>query len=136
MHYLNRDTSATQSVDGDDSSRGGVAMLPRNGDSTSTETEQFYDQTDALFAQGSVIFGVGVAQVPSCFEESTASTDPFFGTTYKQTTVTSPTTYQLVMQTGTKGTTAETGGETKTVSVNLPPLDTSPRIDAWALVME
>jgi type IV pilus assembly protein PilY1 len=135
MHYLNLDSTNTQSVDGDALSRGGVAMLPRNGDSTSLDRVQFYDQTNALFAQGSVIFGVGIAQVPSCFQTGTVSTDPFFGTSYQSTTTTSAASYQLVMQTGNQGT-ATSGGVTKTVSVNLPAPDTSPRIDSWALVME
>jgi type IV pilus assembly protein PilY1 len=116
-------------------SRGGYAMLPKNGESSSDDREQFYDQTDAIFEQGSVIFGVGIAQVPSCFTEGETLTDPFFGTSYKPTLTTSPATYQLVIQTGNRGT-QSTGGATNVKSVNLPPPDTSPRIDTWALVME
>ena len=135
MHYLNVDEKRSESVPGDGASRGGVAMLPLNGSSASLERVQFYSQTDALFQQGSVIFGVGVAQVPSCFTTGEVSTDPFFGTSYKPTLTQSAATYQLVMQTGSQGT-ASTGGTTNSVSVNLPPPDTSPRIDSWALVME
>jgi len=135
MHYLNPDKTAGQSVDGDDLSRGGIASLPRNGDGTSLDRVQFYSQTDQLFQTGSVIFGVGIAQVPSCYQTGAASTDPFFGSAYKPTTTTSTTSFQLVMQTGSQGTTAS-GGQTKTIAVNLPPPDSSPRIDSWALVME
>lgn len=136
MHYLMPDKTSTQSVSGENTSRGGQAWLPKGGSATTTERVQFFNQTDALFAQGSVIFGVGIAQVPGCYETGAASSDPFFGGTYQPTTTSSAATYELVMQTGSEGSTTTTGGSTNTTSISLPPPDNSPRIDSWALVME
>jgi len=137
MHYANIDETATkkQSVTGDDLSRGGSPMLPKDGDPDASSKEQYYDQTDKLFDQGSIIFGVGVAQIPSCFETGAVSTDPFFGSSYQPTTTASTSHSELVMQTGSEGTTAK-GATTKTVSIPLAPPDKSPRIDSWALVMD
>jgi type IV pilus assembly protein PilY1 len=129
MHYTQRANT------GEDRSGGGVGRLPKDGNSTSLVTEQFYTQESGLFDAGSVIFGASIAQVPSCFQTAASSDDPFFGNAATTTTMTSAATYELVVHTGKSGT-ANQGGDTNTVSVTLPTPDTSPRIDSWALVME
>ncbi|MGC4066486.1 MAG: PilC/PilY family type IV pilus protein [Polyangiaceae bacterium] len=134
MHYTLAQPSG-YTVAGDDKSGGGVGRLPTGGNSAALNTVQFYTQNDGIISAGSVIFGASIAQVPSCFETTTTTGDPFFGSGATTTTMTSAATYQLVVHTGKQGTAAE-GSKTNTVSVTLPTPDTSPRIDSWALVME
>ena len=92
---------------------------------------------DNPLAEGSIVFGVAVTQLPSCVEQPPSdSVDRYYGTgTHKRVTRITPATFQLLMQTGSAGASVA-GGQTKVVSVNLPSPDTSPRIDSWAAILD
>ncbi len=115
---------------------GGRPWLPEDGDPAKTTRVQFLDSSSSLLA-GATVFGVAVAQKPSCVDNSTP-TDSFFGTGLVHTTMpnVTPATYELVMQTGASGKNTTTGAVTKVTTMALPPPDNSPRIAAWATIME
>ncbi|HEY0463885.1 MAG TPA: hypothetical protein VGC79_06735, partial [Polyangiaceae bacterium] len=84
-----------------------------------------------------VIFGVAVAQVPTCFNEETVA-DAFLGT-HKRYTNANPGEFQLVFQTGAA--TPSIGGQAQTTapgsaSITLPKLSTPARVEAWASIVE
>jgi len=148
MNYIELDPSATPSDGSAALSRGGKAWLPRNGDANSTDKVQFLaadvsctdtslprsNNTDCALA-GASVFGVSVAQVPSCVDSSSAN-DAFFGTgTHTTLPNITPASYQLVMQTGRSGTPTP-GGQTNVATINLPQPNNNPRIAAWAAIME
>jgi type IV pilus assembly protein PilY1 len=148
MHYLNLDPNATPSDGSVTLSKGGQAWLPRNGDDKSTDKVQYLAadgfctdtslpksvNTDCDLA-GASVFGVSVAQVPSCVDNSSA-TDAFFATgTHTTLPNITPASYQLVMQTGRSGKPAA-GGQTNVATINLPAPDNNPRIASWATIME
>ena len=116
-------------------SKGGRPWLPQDGTSTTTKV-QFLDNTNALLA-GATIFGVAVAQVPSCVDNSTP-TDSFFGSGFLHTTLPNitPASYQLVMQTGGGNKDSSIQSATNVQTISLPSPDTSPRIASWATIME
>ncbi len=119
-----------------DLSKGGKAALPKDGVATATERVQEIVPDDKLIAKGSTIFGVGVAEIQSCYTTGDAITDPYFGTSYAPITGSSATQYQLVVQTGKAGSSAASGSTTNSATINLPQPNVSPRINSWALVME
>ncbi len=82
---------------------------------------------------GTTVFGVAIAQTPTCFNETVAQ-DPFYGSvwTFDQT---SRGEFRLVYQTG-KGGSASEGSVTKTVDELLPSPKQFVRIDSWASVVE
>ncbi len=117
-------------------SLGGRPWLPEDGDPAKSTRVQFLDNNSSLLA-GATIFGVAVAQKPSCVDNSTP-TDSFFGTGLVHTTMpnVTPATYELVMQTGASGKSTTTGAVTNVTTMQLPPPDNSPRIASWATIME
>jgi type IV pilus assembly protein PilY1 len=140
LHYLNAaETSGGENVP----ASGGAQALPDDlttGLPSGQKCVPGSDDADALFAQGAVIFGVSVVQLPSCVAEDTPDfTDDFTGQTnatgHRRIESVTPASFQLVMQTGSKGTEVE-GGQTKVSSVALPPPNTSPRIDSWAAILD
>ncbi len=97
--------------------------------------QQFIDNTSTLLTDGSIIFGVGVMQLPSCSVD-TPTTDPYFGSgNHLQMTGIQPGKFQLVMHTGTVGATAN-GGQTRRLIVNLPTPPSTAHIDSWAAIVE
>jgi type IV pilus assembly protein PilY1 len=143
MHYhdlvdsggLDKDNPPVSPSDSVEKSRGGRPWLPENGTSTTTRV-QFLDNTISLLA-GATIFGVAVAQVPSCVDNS-SPTDSFFGSGVVHTTMpnVTPATYELVMQTGASGKSSVSSAATNVTTLNLPSPDNSPRIASWATIME
>lgn len=129
MHYVTKQDSSY-------TSKGGKAALPKNGDPDSTERVQEIVPDGTLIASDSTIFGVGVAQLQSCYTTGDAITDPYFGTTYSPIKDSSAAQTQLVVQTGKAGTSSATGSSTNTATITLPRQNTAPRITNWALVME
>ena len=115
---------------------GGRPWLPEGGISTATTRVQFLDNTSALLA-GATVFGVAVAQTPSCVDNSTP-TDAFFGAGLVHTTLPNitPASYQLVIQTGASGQSSVSGAVTNVTTIQLPTPDNSPRIASWATIME
>ncbi len=113
-----------------DLSNGGLARLPDGG-----SVVQFIDNTSSLLQDGSVIFGVGVTQLPSCTEEATV-TDPYFGSgTHTSISNIAPGKFQLVMHTGNTGT-AVTGGKSRRLEIELPTPPSTTSIDSWAAIIE
>jgi type IV pilus assembly protein PilY1 len=115
---------------------GGRPLLPEGGDITKTTRVQFLDNTSNLLANATV-FGVAVAQVPSCVDNTTP-TDSFFGSAGVHTTLPNITsaTYELVIQTGASGKSSVTSANTNVTTLQLPAPDNSPRIGSWASIME
>lgn len=116
-----------------DLSQGGKERLPDPGNVGAFV--QFIDSTSTLLQDGAIIFGVGVAQLPSCTDEVN-TTDPYFGTG-QHTSITNvqPGTFQLVMHTGTVGTSVP-GGKSNVLTVDLPAPPSTARIDSWAALVE
>ena len=102
---------------------------------TTITTDQFIDSSDKLFGADATIFGVSVAQLPSCVE-TTETTDSFIGSgMHASISQMVPSKFQLVMQVG-KSAGNESGQKTNVVSIDLPTPSASPRIDSWAAIVE
>lgn len=118
-----------------DKSKGGKGRLPQNPNSPGSTLVQYLDDSSSLLAPGAEVFGVGVAQVPTCVSE-TQLTDPYFGTgTHTSVTSVNPGQFQLVMNTGSAGT-AISGGKSNVTTINLPAPVSSPHIDSWAAITQ
>jgi len=131
----NPSVAASDTIDAT-KSKGGRPWLPEDGDPAKTTRVQFLNSSSSLLA-GATVFGVAVAQKPSCVDNSTP-TDSFFGSGLVHTTLPNitPATYELVMQTGASGKSTTTGAITNVTTMALPPPDNSPRIASWATIME
>ncbi len=143
MHYLTpRDgegTSTTPAV----RDQGGLAA-PFLLDTFATSA-QFVTDTTLLGSGASnsaVIFGVTVAQVPTCFAEDTVI-DPLTGASSSRISNANPGKFQLLIQTGS--TTVGTGGKAEmaatstgagAAAITLPKLATPARIEGWAALVE
>ncbi len=140
MHYtIREETSAGPLTDGSNAlSRGGTPQLPEDACGTSSTRTQYLDQTSSMIESGAMIFGVSVAQVPSCVVQDSIP-DTFLsdnGTEERASLdFASPARFELVVQTGAAGETVG-GGATRIQTIRLPPPDNSPRISSWAQVME
>jgi len=90
---------------------------------------------------GTIVFGAGVTQRPSCVSTPSSSIgiDPYLGTAATHSTISdiSMGNFELVAQTGPKsaGTTIG-GGTTKTITRTLTRPLSSTRIDSWAAIIE
>jgi type IV pilus assembly protein PilY1 len=116
-----------------DRSLGGMERLP---DGTNTaKLVQFIDSTSSLLQDGAIIFGVGVAQLPSCTDEVSVA-DPYFGAG-QHTSISNvqPGKFQLVMHTGNVGQ-AVPGGRSNVLTIDLPAPPSTARIDSWAAIVE
>ena len=133
---LDKDNPPVVASDSVEASKGGRPWLPENGDSAASARVQFLDNSISLLS-GATIFGIAVAQVPSCVDDTTPS-DSFFGTGLVHTTLPniSAATYELVMQTGASGKSSGLNSATNVTTIKLPPPDNSPRIASWATIME
>lgn len=89
----------------------------------------------ARLESNAIIFGVGLNRTPTCYDTE-SYTDPFlgFGTSTSVSNL-SPGGYQLVVQTGNKGTNTK-GSQTNTRTFNLPSPPPAVRIDSWAAIVE
>jgi hypothetical protein len=113
---------------------GGKPRLPKD-QSANPDLVQMLDTTSTLFDDGAVIFGVGVAQLPTCIDDGATTSDPYFGGTHTAISSVTSGTFQLVMHTGNSGTAVE-GGKTNVLTLNLPSPSTTPRIDSWAAITD
>lgn len=89
---------------------------------------------------GSIVFGAGITQRPSCVTEPSSSIgiDPYTGVASSHTGISDINVgqFQLVAQTGPKAGGGTSGSLTNTYTRTLtPPLSTS-RIDSWAAIIE
>jgi type IV pilus assembly protein PilY1 len=126
MDYVNKPENVT-ALD-----QGGAPMLPQ-ADGSSVLVNHI-DNTDTRIGADASIFGVTVAQLPTCGDEA-STTDSYFGTG-QHTAVTNVNVgqYQLIMQTGKAGTTG--GSQSSSTAINLALPKVAPRIDSWAAVVE
>ena len=143
MHYhdrvdpvLDQNNPPVAPSDSKPESVGGRPWLPANGDQAATTRVQSLTNTIPQLA-GATVFGVAVAQVPSCVDNTTP-TDSFFGSGLLHTTMPNvqPATYELVMQTGSGSKDEKIGSATNVQTIQLPSPDNSPRIASWATIME
>lgn len=104
-------------------------------------TDQFVADTALLGTDSknqAVIFGVTVAQVPTCVAEETIA-DSFLGSRSRITEA-NPGEFQLVFQTGSAS--LSTGGKADAAApagaagITLPKLATPARVEAWASIVE
>lgn len=88
---------------------------------------------------GTIVFGAGITQRPSCVAEASSATgiDPYTGASTTHSTISDSSVgeFQLVAQTGPAGA-AATGGVTKTYTRTLVPPTSTTRIDSWAAIVE
>jgi len=105
------------------------ATFPKGTDVTSC--------TESALPEGTAIFGVTVAQVQTCSEGDGSSIDPFVGGT-SHTSVSRMTAgkFQLVMQAGNQGATAEGGTLQALPAVDLAVPAAVPVIESWAAIIE
>lgn len=120
-----------------DVSQGGAERLPEDPTATAPTFTQFIDSNspNSPISLGATIFGVGVAQLPSCNEVDATFSDPYLGGAAPALTRMNPGKFQLVFHTGAAGT-AISGGQTKTVTVDLPTPPSQTRVDSWAAIIE
>ncbi len=129
VHYLLPKVAA-------DLSQGGAARLPENPSATPVTLVQFIDASSPLLPDDAVIFGVGVAQTPSCNDSTSVSGDPYLGGgSHTALTSVNPGKFQLVMHTGSGGST-QLGGAAKTLEIDLPAPQNTATIDSWAAIVE
>jgi type IV pilus assembly protein PilY1 len=140
MHYLLPKDGVGTIAQPSDKTVGGLAAPFLSTDFHLTT--QFVPSTTLLgtsSANQAAIFGAVVAQVPSCFDTSDVPTDSYIGG-HTQISNLNPGKFQLVMQTAGKGTLGSDGkaipGAAGEISIDLPPLATPSRIDAWASIVE
>ncbi|MEZ4227855.1 MAG: PilC/PilY family type IV pilus protein [Polyangiaceae bacterium] len=116
---------------------GGSPRLPEDPNATAPTFVQYISaSTSTLIDNGSTIFGVGVAQLPTCNEVDTGFSDPYLGSgAHRSVSRVNPGKFQLVMHTGAGGT-AIGGGKTKTLSFDLPAPPAIATIDSWAALVE
>ncbi|MDX2056142.1 MAG: PilC/PilY family type IV pilus protein [Polyangiaceae bacterium] len=82
------------------------------------------------------IFGVGVAQEPTCFDEATSSSESFLGFgSHTSATNVQTGKFQLIVQTGAGGTKID-GGNTNAQVIDLPTPALRSVIDSWAAIVE
>jgi hypothetical protein len=115
---------------------GGTARLP-----DPDQAGEFLQALSAVKAAGdanAVIFGVSVAQEPSCTETGTTSSDSFMG--YKaETSVThvAPGKFQLVMHIGGVDNPVRSDDLQANVrTIDLQPPPSAARVDSWAALLE
>lgn len=109
---------------------GGKERMPNGGSFV-----QYLDNTSAMLANAGIIFGVGVAQLPSCNQETTVPDD--FAGNPNHTTITSisPGKFQLVMQVSGQGNVND-NSQTARIEIDLPTPPATSRIDSWAAIVE
>jgi hypothetical protein len=103
-------------------------------------TTQFVTDTTLLGTSAqnqAVIFGVAVAQVPTCYQTNTVP-DGYLGSSSKLSSV-NPGKTQLVIQTGSAS--LGTGGKADvstagSSAISLPALATPAHVEAWASIVE
>ncbi|HET9932281.1 MAG TPA: hypothetical protein VFQ35_16370, partial [Polyangiaceae bacterium] len=116
--------------------QGGDGRLP---DSTSpTGYTQSYTAQQVTKSSDAVIFGVSVAQQPSCSQVSDGVKNDFLGYGSQKTlTSVTPGQFQLVMHVGGIKNTTATGDQQSNVrTVDLQPPPSAARVDSWAALVE
>lgn len=128
MHYTDASSAAA----------GGNKMLPvptsvdASGRAQSATLEDLTGNADDAESN---VYGVTVAQVPSCADEAGLDSDGFAGGKHTSVTNVNPGRFQLIMHTGKAGSTS-TGGMTEMAEVDLPTPAKTAIIDSWAAIVE
>lgn len=85
---------------------------------------------------GTIIFGVGVTRVPTCFDTQSYD-DPYLGNgSITSASNVNPGEFRLVVQTGPAGGTQGATQLTNTQTYSLPPPPTAARLGSWAALVE
>ncbi len=83
-----------------------------------------------------VVFGVTIAQLPTCFEEATAADEDWLGYgSHEAMNQINPGKFELVVHTGQGGTSIP-GGTTNVFKMELPTPPAMTSIDSWASIVE
>jgi type IV pilus assembly protein PilY1 len=116
--------------------KGGDARLP--DPNQAGQVIQSLTAAAVTKSSDAVIFGVSVAQEPSCSQIGTGASNDFLGYSGQQTvTHVSPGQFQLVMHIGGVKNTTATGDQQSNVrTVNLQPPASAARVDSWAALVE
>lgn len=115
--------------------QGGEAALPNPNDPD--DIEQVLTAEQVTGDASSVIFGVSVAQVPTCSSTSTDTPSDFLGYgVHHQITSVNPGEFQLVMHTGSGGVGIDSSAQTKAKAITLQTPANTSRIDSWAPLVE
>jgi type IV pilus assembly protein PilY1 len=137
MHYLTGPLGA-----------GGVPAKNVGGAPTQALGGQLFILASNLLGQdNAAIFGVSLAQTPTCSTSDDSEIDQYLGYgTGRAITEVTPGTFQLVMHTGSVGPSAgggpvsgvssPSGSDANAVAIDLPTPPTSSRIDSWAAIVE
>jgi type IV pilus assembly protein PilY1 len=117
--------------DKDQLAQGGIARMPVKG-----VLKRFGTAEEITGSPSAAMFGVAVAQLPSCATNGQSAQNDFLG--YKQeTTISSvqPGQFQLVMS-FRDGTTPTVGTKVNVQTVDLQPPPSASRVDSWAAILE
>jgi hypothetical protein len=111
--------------------QGGRAQLPGT-----LGLVQFLTASTATGDADATIFGVTVAQQPTCIGTATQTVaDSFTNGTHTTITDVTPGKVQLVMHTGSGGTQVP-GGQSRTSTIDLAPPVSRARVDSWAALID
>ena len=139
MHYVTPRDGEGTSASPPDRTVGGVAapFIFQNF----ALTTQYVTDTTLLGTNAqnqAVIFGVTVAQVPTCYQTDTVS-DSYLGSSTRVSDA-NPGKFQLVIQTGSAslgtGGKAEAAAPSGAGAITLPKVATPARVEAWASIVE
>ena len=137
VHYINAGPNH-ESHDLDNPNLGPAPWLnlnPPDDDPNALPQAEDWARIQDDFAPGTVAFGVGVVQKPSCYTIEAAS-DQYLGNgVSSEVSNITAAQFQLIVQTGRTGDSANTA-ETKTTKHNLNPLLVPGKIDSWATVLD
>ena len=98
------------------------------------EETDTYPSNGIELEEGTIVFGIGIRQKPTCFTQDDEFEDPWFGSISPMKSVQGGG-FELVIQTGTGGQ-SEGGAITRTESRDLPTPPTITRVDSWAAIVE
>ena len=141
VHYINAGTDASLPPTPSAPQNGPIPMLDPNPPSDNPISPTL-PTSAALYVRqmslglGTVAFGVGVSQKPSCYTVEPVSTDPFLGFgSHSAITGAAPGQFQLLVQTSGAGT-SQAGGQTQTTVRNLATPAAGAQIDSWASLID
>jgi type IV pilus assembly protein PilY1 len=111
--------------------QGGRAQLPGP-----SGLVQYLTASGATGDADAVIFGVTIAQQPTCTTTASKNVSDSFGSGLRTvTTDVTPGKFQLVMHTGSGGTQIP-GGQSRTATIDLSPPVSRAKVDSWAVLVE
>ncbi len=127
MHYL----LPQEETDGDD---GGAVTTAFGGAQFATAADLAGVSEDDQVQP--IVFGVTVAQLPSCIADQTGAEDDWLGLGQHSTiTNVNPGKFQLLMQAGTTGQEIK-GATTKTITMDLQTPPSFSSVDSWTAILE